>query len=162
VKTCKTCKVEKPFEEFYKHSTTRDGRGCYCKRCSNLRSTQSRQANPEKSRGYCRKHYAKNLDKCRAKGRAHYHANSDKSRDYQLRRDYGITLAGYQALFDAQSGLCAICQKPEKFKRSLSVDPDHGTGEVRGLLCGDCNTSLGKFGDSIQVLRNAVAYLEKQ
>lgn len=39
------------------------------------------------------------------------------------------------------------------------VDHCHLSGLFRGWLCGHCNTSIGKFGDSIEGLMNAVRYL---
>src|ERR1051326_2981575 len=45
-----------------------------------------------------------------------------------------------QRLSDKQNGKCGICNKDEKeFKNRLSVDHNHKTGLVRGLLCYRCN-----------------------
>jgi hypothetical protein len=75
---------------------------------------------------------------------------------------YGLTLDAYNALVDAQDGVCAICGKPEQAKRGcLCVDHDHNTGQVRGLLCTRCNTGLGMFLDNPSLLLEAVAYLER-
>lgn len=57
-----------------------------------------------------------------------------------------------------QSGSCAICYQTSN---ALVVDHDHNTGEVRGLLCGKCNTLLGMSLDSKTTLTNAVTYLAK-
>ena len=66
-----------------------------------------------------------------------------------------------------QGWCCAICQttKPgnEKYKH-FSVDHNHETGDVRGLLCGACNFAIGmmkvdKVGSSF--LRKATEYIEK-
>lgn len=45
-----------------------------------------------------------------------------------------------QKLYIKQDGKCGICQKHEaSFKIRLSVDHNHKTGQVRGLLCYYCN-----------------------
>jgi hypothetical protein len=79
-----------------------------------------------------------------------------------LKHKYGITQADYDALFEAQSGLCAVCRKPEVIKDApLRVDHNHHTGKVRGLLCHHCNVALGHFKDDPQLLRAAMEYLDE-
>lgn len=79
---------------------------------------------------------------------------------YMLHR-YGLTIEQYKAMVEAQHGVCKICGRPpcDRWKR-LHVDHNHVTGKVRGLLCHHCNTALGNFGDSIELLKAAVGYLE--
>jgi hypothetical protein len=56
--------------------------------------------------------------------------------------------------------VCAICRQPERTPgRALAVDHDHATGEVRGLLCGNCNRGIGFLGDSAELLESAAGYL---
>lgn len=80
---------------------------------------------------------------------------------------YGLTRAERAALEAAQGGVCAICGDGESAfhqsgtKRRLCVDHDHHTGRVRGLLCNRCNIMLGRVNDDIEVLRRAIAYLER-
>jgi hypothetical protein len=70
-------------------------------------------------------------------------------RDEHIRRLYGIGMDEYEEMYEVQAGLCAICELPEKAKNPigaiarLSIDHDHETGEVRGLLCRGCNHILG-------------------
>jgi hypothetical protein len=86
--------------------------------------------------------------------------NYDYVRNKGLFKKYGITLEEYQKLWDDQNGVCAICGNPEpKEGYMLAVDHDHITGKIRGLLCSRCNTSIGKFEDSIEILQNAIKYL---
>lgn len=87
-----------------------------------------------------------------------------------LRKKYGITLERYEELRQSQGGGCAICGRTEPIGRAsavvddvwLHVDHNHETGQVRGLLCTNCNHSLGGFGDDPAILRRAAAYLEAQ
>lgn len=75
-------------------------------------------------------------------------------------RKYGLTHDEYQALLEAQGGVCAICGNGAQ-QRSLAVDHDHETGAVRGLLCDRCNPMLGYARDNAVVLQAAIAYLAK-
>ena len=78
------------------------------------------------------------------------------SRHYHLRQRYGIGADEFDELVRQQGGVCAICgrENPEH------VDHDHETGEVRGILCFNCNGGLGQFRDSIDALRAAASYLD--
>ena len=65
-------------------------------------------------------------------------------RDYYLRKNYGLTLAQYDKLLASQDGRCVLCNHVQTGKR-LSVDHDHITGRIRGLLCITCNTDIGRY-----------------
>lgn len=86
------------------------------------------------------------------KGRKHH--------DTILRKKYGIGLHQYQSILEAQQGACGICGK--KNWRNLAIDHNHQTGDVRGLLCSTCNTGLGQFQDSVDLLEKAIEYLKRQ
>lgn len=80
---------------------------------------------------------------------------------------FGITPDQYREMLDAQGGVCAICEQPERVRdarngrlKALAVDHDHETGAVRGLLCQNCNKGIGNLGDSPERLIAAAAYLE--
>ncbi len=61
-------------------------------------------------------------------------------------RKFGITQADFDRLMEKQKGVCAICKAlPSKRWGVLSVDHNHQTGKVRGLLCLTCNTMLGRL-----------------
>jgi hypothetical protein len=87
-------------------------------------------------------------------------------RDYVYKRKFGISLSDYEKILKSQDGKCAICQtqKPTghgaKYGR-FSVDHDHSTGEVRGLLCSNCNIGLGAFRDNVDVIKNAIFYIDR-
>lgn len=83
--------------------------------------------------------------------------DADRILDYQLKK-YGLSLIEYKAMFESQTGRCAICKSAPTLKR-LSVDHDHKTGAVRGLLCTNCNLGLGNFKDDQEILKAASDYL---
>jgi hypothetical protein len=61
-----------------------------------------------------------------------------------IRLKYGITVDQYNAFFLKQNGQCAICGVHQaELNQKLSVDHNHATKKVRGLLCVNCNRSLG-------------------
>jgi hypothetical protein len=79
-----------------------------------------------------------------------------------LRKKYGLTVEQYVAMAEAQGHVCGICLRPETEKYgALHVDHDHATNQVRGLLCGQCNTGIGKFRDDPDLLRAAIDYLAR-
>ena len=69
---------------------------------------------------------------------------------------YGLDDVEFHKLYYQQRGRCAVCNKHAE----LVVDHCHGSKRVRGLLCHDCNTSIGKLGDDITTLENVVKYLK--
>lgn len=80
------------------------------------------------------------------------------ARKTELKKKYGITPQEYEQRLASQGGVCAICKQPPAGK-DHAVDHCHSTGAVRGILCSKCNTGLGQFQDSPELLLNAVAYL---
>ena len=81
----------------------------------------------------------------------------------QRYRKLGVCNAKYDEMLVAQKGMCAICNSTLNSTRftKMAVDHNHRTGEVRALLCNNCNTALGLMKDSPLRLRSAAQYLEK-
>lgn len=86
----------------------------------------------------------------------------------ELRHKYKLSYSELMAWILLQGG-CAGCGKLEETDGSiLSVDHDHTCCPglvtcglcMRGVLCRDCNTSLGRLKDNVQTLRNLIEYLE--
>ena len=134
-KTCAKCGITKPFDFFYKEKRNKtDGRQGACIECKILNSAN---------------YYKKNTDQIK-----------NKVRNYNYIKDYGITIADYDKLFAKQNGFCAICGSDKGWRNyRLAVDHNHETGEVRGLLCDNCNTGLGMFKDNPSLLAKAINYL---
>jgi len=112
-------------------------------------------------------YYQLNRARLRAQQSAYYRKNKKKfqarsrtngprwSRKYQ----YGLTEEQFLTLITVQNNACAICQQLFNELRGACVDHDHGTGEVRGLLCRQCNSGIGMLKDSPRRLRRAYCYL---
>ena len=144
------------------------------------------QAWKDKQREYHRKWRAANRGRLREQSRKYAAANKESVRANQkkhqltetyaatrlrlhLARKFKITVEQYNAMLEAQNGVCKICgfscgakRRGTRKMMSLSVDHDHSTGKVRGLLCNSCNVGLGRFKDNINSLERAVAYLKGQ
>lgn len=86
-----------------------------------------------------------------------YEKRKAAARKSELKAKYGITPEQYERISAEQGGVCFICQaKPEG--KALAVDHDHQTGAVRGLLCSNCNTGYGLFGESRTCFERAILY----
>lgn len=104
---------------------------------------------------------------CRyAKAREHRKANPEQYKRYtrtsKLRKAYGISIEETEAILERQGGKCAICGTKEFNGRGYAVDHDHETGNVRGILCTNCNTGIAMFKDNVEVMENAIDYLMAQ
>ena len=81
-------------------------------------------------------------------------------RGHALRRMYGITEDDYDEMYRAQRGCCWICGVHQStLKRRLNVDHDHESGDVRALLCCNCNKGIGLLGDDPKTVQRAADYL---
>jgi len=137
-----------------------------------LRAAEWRSKNRDKAREISRRGHAKRRanPEAAASIREYQKGYREKNRAVLVERDrerrFGITRAEYADLFHAQNGVCAICEKPETEKRggkvkTLAVDHNHSTGEIRGLLCVACNTGIGKLKDDRNILLSAIRYLDR-
>lgn len=92
------------------------------------------------------------------------------ARNGYLKSRHGITLAEYDAWFERQGGVCAICGRPPEALKIgkkarvfsiLHVDHNHATGALRDLLCNHCNSGIGYMREDPVIGRKMLAYLEK-
>ena len=122
---CPDCSAVKPLEEFPSNKSGRLGRGRYCKPCHNIRGRENRIK------------------------------NHGSTREYHLKRRYGIGQKDVDEMLSWQGNVCAACGKPDP----EHVDHDHVTGEVRGMLCFNCNQALGNVRDDPTILLALHDYL---
>lgn len=80
-------------------------------------------------------------------------------RVHRIKRKYDLSPEQYKKILDFQNGGCGICGKLPK-KYHLSVDHDHKTGLLRGILCSPCNRAIGILGDSVESLGKTISYLK--
>ncbi len=85
---------------------------------------------------------------------------TNRARDNNLYRLYGITLTEWDALFNLQKRKCAICRGSNPRGKNWHTDHSHTSGKIRGILCGWCNTALGKFQENTSIIKSATTYLE--
>jgi hypothetical protein len=162
MKVCYSCNEEKALTEFYKNRAKKDGFADECKNCNKLRAKKYREDNREKIAEWQRE-YRKKPEYKRRKNALARQANKvkpDLRRNAMLKYMYGITLDQYNKILKDQDYRCAVCKKHESNeKRSLHVDHDHNTGEIRGLLCNYCNSRfIGRHRDP-ERYRQAAEYL---
>lgn len=137
------------------------GRECYNLERSQRRYRKMRGAlTVTRACGYCSAEFASPDD------RQFYCSDECTKAAKSLReayRRYGITMAQYRALLLSQGGVCAICRQPERTARNrlLTIDHDHTSGHVRGLLCSQCNRAIGLLGDSPEIIEAAASYVRK-
>lgn len=152
LKVCTKCGEAKPPDGYHKKSPDSSlGVQPVCKECR---------------REVGRHYYAQNRDRIRARVRARQKLKRVEYLDYQQRyrllSRFGITREEWQALLDAQGGVCAICGGSEPGgSGTWHTDHCHATGCVRGILCHFCNLGLGNFRDDPARLEGAITYLQR-
>ncbi len=156
-KILKTCKVHGDLTEnlvYKKHSIHKEKKYPYfeCKKCIRLKKQRLYKLNPEKHKASAKKTQLKYREKV-----------LKKQNEYHIKK--WMTLEEYEQMLIDQDYKCKICKNMEdayhqhgKLKR-LSIDHDHSTGKIRGLLCTRCNTAIGLLKDSIGLLESAIKYL---
>src|SRR5258707_5888802 len=148
-KVCRACGAAKPVSEFYLNKG-RKGYGPYwmpyCRACTSVIRRQHRKANAEELKAY----------RWKPEIKARHCATQRRT----TLRNYGLTEADYQVLYDGQQGQCPVCKTELKYRaKATNIDHDHRTKRVRGILCTNCNNGLGRFKDDPIRLLAAIKYL---
>lgn len=140
---CGYCKKDLPEDNFHLNKYTSTGRHTYCKACRKKLYPYSKYSHSAYPKGHSLQYYW---------------------------RKYHITADQYRKLYEIQKGRCSICGAPDIVEplstlilktRRLSIDHNHITGKVRGLLCHNCNIGIAFLGgDSGTIfLKKAIKYL---
>ncbi len=112
--------------------------------------------------------YSYECKECTVKRTTAYNKrNSSSVKSQYLKRNYGMSFEEFDRMLTDQDNACAVCGTLEpggkrgRHKR-FHVHHDSKTGNVRGLLCGNCNAALKYVKEDIHTLQNMIQYLERR
>jgi len=183
LKQCTNCQEYKDTSNFHKYSKAQDKLKPWCKSCvkqydlaeHDLKRKMPRKLNKD-GQIHCRNcgNYFDESDMVSSKNGKHKglsYCNTCSPLLYRTRlvEKYGITIDQYHQMLEDQGYACKICKREEKTNKArLSIDHNHdccpggkSCGScVRGLLCTNCNMSLGNAQDSIEILQQMIDYLK--
>jgi len=114
-----------------------------------------------------KKYYESHRTTRREARKLEYAKNKVRARFDNTRRWYGVTQDDYERMIAEQGYACAICRvlfSELKQTHQPSIEHNHTTGKVRGVLCQKCNLRLASVEDT-EWLTSAQRYLiqtEKQ
>lgn len=167
MQTCGRCWQSKPEGDF--HAGYRGRPGTWCKVC--FSAHHRGEEPPERPKRSCvvcggqfRPAQVRSII-CSRACKERKRRESGQERESHLLRKYGITQADYDRMLSDQGGGCRLCAvKPEelttgRYRTYLHVDHCHDSGQVRGLLCPDCNLLVGRR--PVEWFRRAADYLER-
>ena len=116
---------------------------CYC--CKRILGRNSNNFHADKSKHDGLSGRCKECEKERSRSNKLKHSINN----FNLQCKQDLSIKDYLKLLNKQQNKCAICNKKEIVKsrlgniHRLSIDHDHRTNKIRGLLCGSCNLLLG-------------------
>lgn len=143
-----------------------------CTKCKTVRSLSdfpTDRSRPDNKHSWCKFCKTKQDNLWKRKKRIEdpvYRSRMNKIARNKSILNYGISYEEYEEMLIDQEGVCAICGCEEtnntrgKINR-LCIDHNHDSGEVRGLLCHKCNVGIGNLKEDIDILINAIKYLNK-
>ena len=145
-KTCTTCSEPKTLDQFRFQKAGKFGVTAQCKSCESAYGKER-----------FKRKFAEDPEKYWAK---------------HLQANHKITPEEYYKRLEEQGGLCAVCFQPppqQGHLTRLAVDHDHSCcptntscGKcIRGLVCHNCNVSMGLLKDNPMIFRSAALYLER-
>lgn len=151
---CKVCECALNDESWT--PSCRKARRYICRACwvARQKAYQIKDPNWREKRQLRSKAYRENLDPEVKRKRAR------DTRCRYIRKTFGISLDQYEEMVLERNGCCDICKSGTKGMGTLHIDHCHKTGMVRGLLCMNCNVSLGLMYDDPEIMENAIKYIQ--
>ena len=83
LKRCTKCKVEKPFDEFYKDKKAKDGLCCGCKSCQKEYNKSNKERRKEYAKEYYKEWYQKNKEAIKEYKKEYFKANKEHIKEHQ-------------------------------------------------------------------------------
>ena len=146
-KICPKCGIDKDKLDFGKRP---DGilLRSHCLTCEQKGLKERRSADMERTRRWGRKH-----DKKRH--------TPERTRNTMLKTRYGLTHEEYLSMLNSQNNRCAICEADEtrRGNKNFCIDHCHESNKIRAILCSNCNSALGLFKDSPELMEKAAEYI---
>jgi len=139
-------------------------------RCNHCAAIYRIKQNPEKYKQISISNLPKQV---KGKNNGNYKHGLSHTKEYKQKinlktklKKYNLSPKKFNELLKKQNNVCAICKKSESSKnqykiRKLSVDHNHKTGKIRGLLCNNCNHALGLIKENTSILRTMIDYLQR-
>jgi len=180
MRLCKTCGEMKELEEFPKIKPNKGGRhNTLCKVCYNLRAKKYRddldqgKLSERRKKAYhsvpddvkagraaTKKLYSQKPDVI-AKKKAHAKTDKGKyqTKIWNLMTTYKLSEEKYREMMESQGGRCDSCGD---WLEEPVVDHDHSSGEVRALLCGDCNKAVGHLQEEVYKAEGVLSYIRRR
>ena len=178
MKICRTCKKELSLSCFSTQFSKIYNKSYYNNDCNDCKKLLNRQnyerhkaSKKEVMNDRSRKYYWDNrkseLDRCKIYrsenkhvSRDYYLKNKERLKNLSIIKKYGISLEDKQKMLEEQNFKCMISGTRISFD-DCHIDHCHETNKVRGLLCYNCNTGLGKFRDNPKILIEAANYIKR-
>jgi len=132
----------------------------YCSDCGTKRGSKPHAGYHKKPCASCGEYFTPRTP------RNNYCSDECKGRNAYYLKCYNMTQFEYKQMKSDRDNKCDICGGEgfilgkKGHTEKLCVDHDHNTGEVRGLLCQNCNRALGLLQDDVENLGRAIKYLE--
>lgn len=141
MKICTKCGITKPLEEFHWANKGKTYKRGDCRICCLIKHNAHKKKYPEKTKLNHR--YA------------------------VVKHKYGISREQLDGMLQDVNFKCPICNC--QINQFAAIDHDHSCCNrngscgacVNGVLCMQCNAGLGYLKDSPELLKNALAYLER-
>lgn len=147
-KICTKCNVAKSLDLFQRDTNLLGGFKNACKDCIRQYDIEYRKLNK---------------NRIKKKKQEYYTSKPHIQKSIYLRLKYNLTIEQYESMLIAQNYKCAGCGSEsvehDRYK-SLCIDHDHATGQIRGLLCHPCNTAIGASKENINRLEGCAEYLK--